>query len=1042
MSPSRPFILRPVATSLLMAGILIAGAIAYEQLPVAALPEVDYPTIQCTTFYPGASPDVMASSVTAPLERTFGQVPGLKQMTSTSSFGSSIITLQFDLNLNIDVAEQQVQASINAAGTYLPADLPNPPIYSKVNPADAPILTLALISKTMPLTKVEDLADTTLSQKISQLPGVGLVSISGGQKPAVRIRVNPTALAAYGLGMEDLRTALNQTNINEAKGNFDGLKQSYIIGANDQVLTSGGYKPIIVAYKNGAPVRLQDVATIVDGAENLRQAAWMNSTPAVILNIQRQPGANVIEVVDRIHVLLGQLKASIPRAIDVRILTDRTTTIRASVDDVKFSLVLTVALVVMVIFLFLRNLAATVIPSIAVPLSIVGTFGVMYLLGYSLNNLTLMALTISTGFVVDDAIVMIENISRYLEEGETPLRAALRGSEQIGFTIVSLTVSLIAVLIPLLFMGDIVGRLFREFAITLAVTILVSAFVSLTLTPMMCAKLLKHKPEAEQGWFYRKSEDVFNWVIEKYANTLQWVLRRQTATLLLTAATLAVTVFLFIIVPKGFFPVQDTGVILGVSEAPPSISFAEMSRMQQRLAEVIQKDPAVESLSSFIGVDGINTVMNSGRIQINLKPLAQRAAVGEVIRRLQDKLRSVEGIVLYLQPVQDLSVEDRVSRTQFQYTLEDADAKELSLWTDRLVEKLNTLGSLRDVATDEQNGGLQTTLVIDRDTASRLGIGMQQIDDTLYDAFGQRLVSTMFTQSNQYHVVLEVAKDFRNDPSDLSDIYVRSAGGMEVPLGSFTRYEETTSPLTINHQGQFPVVTVSFNLPAGESLGSAVKDIQKAEQEIGLPKSIQTDFQGTAAAFQNSLANETYLILAALVVVYIVLGVLYESYIHPITILSTLPSAGVGAILAIFVCHDDFNVVALIGIILLIGIVKKNAIMMIDFALEAERQDGKPALEAIYQACLLRFRPIMMTTMAALFGGLPLALGTGVGSELRRPLGITIVGGLIVSQVLTLYTTPVVYLFFDRLAKRFTRREIATPEFTRLDSGMEVGSSR
>jgi len=1047
MSPSRPFILRPVATSLLMAGILIAGAIAYEQLPVAALPEVDYPTIQCTTFYPGASPDVMASSVTAPLERTFGQVPGLKQMTSTSSFGSSIITLQFDLNLNIDVAEQQVQASINAAGTYLPADLPNPPIYSKVNPADAPILTLALISKTMPLTKVEDLADTTLSQKISQLPGVGLVSISGGQKPAVRIRVNPTALAAYGLGMEDLRTALNQTNINEAKGNFDGLKQSYIIGANDQVLTSGGYKPIIVAYKNGAPVRLQDVATIVDGAENLRQAAWMNSTPAVILNIQRQPGANVIEVVDRIHVLLGQLKASIPRAIDVRILTDRTTTIRASVDDVKFSLVLTVALVVMVIFLFLRNLAATVIPSIAVPLSIVGTFGVMFLLGYSLNNLTLMALTISTGFVVDDAIVMIENIARYLEEGETPLQAALRGSEQIGFTIVSLTVSLIAVLIPLLFMGDIVGRLFREFAITLAVTILVSAFVSLTLTPMMCAKLLKHKPEAEQGWFYRKSEGVFNWVIEKYANTLQWVLRRQTATLLLTAATLAVTVFLFIIVPKGFFPVQDTGVILGVSEAPPSISFAEMSRMQQRLAEVIQKDPAVESLSSFIGVDGINTVMNSGRIQINLKPLAQRAGVGEVIRRLQDKLRSVEGIVLYLQPVQDLSVEDRVSRTQFQYTLEDADAKELSLWTDRLVEKLNTLGSLRDVATDEQNGGLQTTLVIDRDTASRLGIGMQQIDDTLYDSFGQRLVSTMFTQSNQYHVVLEVAKDFRNDPSDLSDIYVRSANGMEVPLGSFTRYEETTSPLTINHQGQFPVVTVSFNLPPGESLGSAVKDIQRAEQEIGLPKSIQTDFQGTAAAFQNSLANEAYLILAALVVVYIVLGVLYESYIHPITILSTLPSAGVGALLAIFICHEDFNVVALIGIILLIGIVKKNAIMMIDFALEAERQDGKPALEAIYQACLLRFRPIMMTTMAALFGGLPLALGTGVGSELRRPLGITIVGGLIVSQVLTLYTTPVVYLFFDRLAKRFKRHEIEAPEFTRLGagmegSGMEVGSSR
>ncbi len=1044
MSPSRPFILRPVATSLLMAGILIAGAIAYTQLPVAALPEVDYPTIQCTTFYPGASPDVMASSVTAPLERTFGQVPGLKQMTSVSSFGSSIITLQFDLNLNIDVAEQQVQASINAAGTYLPPDLPNPPIYSKVNPADAPILTMALTSKTMPLTRVEDLADTTLSQKISQLPGVGLVTISGGQKPAVRIRVNPTALAAYGLGMEDLRTALNQTNINEAKGTFDGLKQSYIIGANDQILTSTGYKPIIVAYRNGAPIRLQDVATIVDGAENTRQAAWMNSTPAVILNIQRQPGANVIAVVDRIHALLGQLTASIPKGIDLTVLTDRTTTIRASVDDVKFSLVLTVGLVVMVIFLFLRNLAATVIPSIAVPLSIVGTFGIMYLLGYSLNNLTLMALTISTGFVVDDAIVMIENIARYLEQGETPLRAALRGSEQIGFTIVSLTVSLIAVLIPLLFMGDIVGRLFREFAITLALTILVSAFVSLTLTPMMCAKLLKHKPESEQGRFYRKSEYAFNWVIAKYAQTLQWVLRHQTGTLFVTAATLGVTIFLFVIVPKGFFPVQDTGVILGVSEAPPTVSFTDMSHLQQQLAAIIQEDSAVASLSSFIGVDGINTVMNSGRIQINLKPLAQRAGVAAVIRRLQDKLTAVQGITLYLQPVQDLSVEDRVSRTQFQYTLEDADAQELTTWTARLVQKLNTLGSLRDVATDEQNGGLQTTLVIDRDTASRLGIGMQQIDDTLYDAFGQRLVSTMFTQSNQYHVVLEVSRDFRNNPQDLSSIFIHSASGGEVPLSSFSRVEETHAPLTINHQGQFPVVTLSFNLPPGESLGTAVKDIQKVEQDLAIPASIHTEFQGTAAAFQNSLANEAYLILAALAVVYIVLGVLYESYIHPITILSTLPSAGVGAILAIFITHDDFNVVSLIGIILLIGIVKKNAIMMIDFALEAERQGGKSPVEAIYQACLLRFRPIMMTTMAALFGGLPLALGSGVGSELRRPLGITIVGGLLVSQVLTLYTTPVVYLFFDRLALRARggRRPIEAAELARLEDSLEVEHAR
>ncbi len=1028
MSPSRPFILRPVATSLLMAGILIAGAIAYKQLPVSALPEVDYPTIQCLTFYPGASPEVMASSVTAPLERTFGQVPGLKQMTSTSSFGSSIITLQFDLDLNIDIAEQQVQASINAAGTYLPPALPNPPIYSKVNPADAPILTLALTSTTIPLTKVEDLADTTLAQKISQLPGVGLVTLSGGQKPAVRIRVNPTSLAAYGLSLEDVRTALNQTNLNQAKGNFDGLRQAYTIGANDQILTSTGYKPVIIAYKNGAPVRLEDVATVVEGAENTRQAAWMNTTPAVIMNIQRQPGANIIAVVDRIKALLPQLKVSIPSAVDIQTLTDRTTTIRASVTDVEFELMLTVALVVMVIFLFLRNLAATVIPSIAVPLSIVGTFGVMYLLGYSLNNLTLMALTISTGFVVDDAIVMIENISRYLEQGDGPLEAALKGSEQIGFTIVSLTVSLIAVLIPLLFMGDIVGRLFREFAITLAVTILVSAVVSLTLTPMMCAKILKHRHASEQGWFYRKSEYAFNWVIARYGSTLQWVLRHQPLTLMVTLATLVGTIILYIIVPKGFFPVQDTGVILGVSQAPQTVSFEEMSNRQQALAKVILKDPAVDSLSSFIGIDGINTTINSGRIQINLKPLDVRGInASEIIRRLQPQLANVDGITLFMQPVQDLTVEDRVSRTQFQYTLEDVDANELTTWTARLVEKLKTLPSLRDVATDQQNGGLQTILVIDRDTASRLGIGMQQIDDTLYDAFGQRLVSTMFTQLNQYHVVLEVASEFRNNPSSLDSIYIHSANGPEVPLSAFTHFEQSNTPLTVNHQGQFPVVTLSFNLPPGESLGHAVNDIKQSEQDIGLPVSVHSSFQGTAAAFQNSLANEAYLILAAVVVVYIVLGVLYESYIHPITILSTLPSAGVGAILAIFICRDDFNVVSLIGIILLIGIVKKNAIMMIDFALDAERHEGKAPEEAIYQACLLRFRPIMMTTMAALFGGLPLALGTGVGSELRRPLGITIVGGLLVSQVLTLYTTPVVYLFFDRLAARLTRSRVPKP---------------
>jgi len=1024
MSPSRPFILRPVATSLLMAGILIAGVMAYKQLPVSALPEVDYPTIQCTTFYPGASPDVMASSVTAPLERTFGQVPGLKQMTSTSSFGSSIITLQFDLNLNIDIAEQQVQASINAAGTYLPPDLPNPPIYSKVNPADAPVLTLALTSKTIPLTKVEDLADTTLSQKISQLPGVGLVSISGGQKPAVRIRVNPAALAAYGLSLEDLRTSLNQTNLNQAKGNFDGLRQAFTIGANDQILTMQGYKPIIVAYKNGSPVRLQDVASVVDGAENTHQAAWMNTTPAVILNIQRQPGANIIAVVDRIRALLPQLRVSIPAGIDVVILTDRTTTIRASVADVQFELMLTVALVVMVIFLFLRNLAATVIPSVAVPLSIVGSFGVMYMLGYSLNNLTLMALTISTGFVVDDAIVMIENISRYLEEGETPIQAALKGSEQIGFTIVSLTVSLIAVLIPLLFMGDIVGRLFREFAITLAVTILVSALVSLTLTPMMCAKLLKHDVRAQQGWFYRKSEDAFNWVIARYATTLQWVLKRQKLTLAVMTATIAGTLLLFFVVPKGFFPLQDTGVILGVSQAPQTVSFSDMRDRQKALAKVILQDPSVESLSSFIGIDGVNTTLNSGRIQINLKPMDQRPNSSDIIRRLQGKLSQVDGITLYMQPVQDLTVEDRVSRTQYQYTLEDVDANELNGWTGRLVDKLRTLPSLRDVATDDQNGGLQTTLVIDRDTASRLGIGMQQIDDTLYDAFGQRLVSTMYTQLNQYHVVMEVGSSFRDDPSDLGQIHVRSAAGAEVPLASIAHFEQSTSPLTVNHQGQFPVGTISFTLPANESLGHAVEDIKKAQQDIGMPLSVQSAFQGTAAAFQNSLANELYLVLAALLVVYIVLGVLYESYIHPLTILSTLPSAGIGAILALYVCHTDFNVVSLIGIILLIGIVKKNAIMMIDFALEAEREHGKTPLDAIYQACILRFRPIMMTTLAALFGGLPLALGTGVGSELRRPLGITIVGGLIVSQVLTLYTTPVVYLFFDRLAKRVSRKQL------------------
>ena len=1019
MNLSRPFIERPVATALLMVALLLVGLVSYRLLPISALPEVDYPTIQVVTQYPGASPEVITSSITAPLERQFGQMPGLNQMSSNSSGGASVITLQFSLALSLDVAEQEVQAAINASGSLLPSDLPAPPIYNKVNPADTAIMTLALTSKSMPLTQVQSFADTRLAQKISQVTGVGLVSISGGQRPAVRVQVNPTAVSSYGLNIEDVRTAISAANVNQAKGNFDGKAQAFTIDANDQLKSAEEYRHIFIAYRNNAPVILSDVADVIEDAENVKQAAWVNEKPAIILNIQRQPGANVIDVVDKVKKLLPQLKASIPAGIDVAILSDRTTTIRSSVKDVQFELMLSVALVVMVIFLFLRNVAATIIPSVAVPLSVIGSFAVMYLAGFSLNNLSLMALTISTGFVVDDAIVMIENIARYIEEGENPYTAAIKGAKQIGFTILSLTISLIAVLIPLLFMGDIVGRLFREFAITLSVTIVISAIVSLTLTPMMCAKLLKHTPEEKQGRFYHVSGAFFDRVIARYGVWLTWVLERQTVTLWVTIATLVLTCLLYVVVPKGFFPLQDTGVIQGISDAPQSISFKAMGQRQQALAKVILEDPDVESLSSFIGVDGVNTTLNSGRIQINLKPHDERQkSAAQIIERLQPKLADVAGIHLYMQPVQDLTIETRVSRTQYQFSVEDADPENLAIWTPKLVDALQQLPQFKDVASDQQNEGLQVAINIDRASASRLGITPASIDSTLYSAFGQRIVSTIFTQTNQYRVILEVKPEFQLNPSSLNNIYVSGTGGAQVPLASIATITERHTPLMVSHIGQFPANTVSFNLAPKVSLGEAVEAIEKLKQDLQIPASTQINFQGAALAFSASLGNELLLILAAIITVYIVLGVLYESYIHPITILSTLPSAGMGALLALMAFGSDLGIIAVIGIILLIGIVKKNAIMIIDFALEAERHQGMSPRDAIYQACLLRFRPIMMTTMAALLGALPLMLGGGVGSELRHPLGITIVGGLIVCQVLTLFTTPVIYLAFDRLAQR------------------------
>jgi multidrug efflux pump len=1025
MNISRPFIERPVATALLMAALLLSGLFAYRLLPVSALPQVDYPTIRILTFFPGASPEVMTSAVTAPLERQFGQMPGLDQMSSTSSGGASVITLRFSLEKKLEVAEQEVQAAINSASSLLPNDLPQPPVYNKVNPADTPVLTLAITSKTVPLPEVHDLVDTRVAQKLSQVPGVGLVSIAGGQRPAVRIQANPQALAAHDLNLQSLRAVIAAANVNQPKGNFDGPERSFMLDANDQLRSPDAYRQLIVAYRDGAPLRLDDVADVVDGSENRRLAAWANELPAVLINVQRQPGANVIDVVDRVQALLPQLTASLPSTLDVAVLSDRTGTIRASVRDVQHELIFAVALVVMVTFMFLRNIPATVIPSVVVPLSLIGTFGVMYLAGFSINNLTLMALTIATGFVVDDAIVMVENIARHLEEGKTPLQAALIGAREIGFTLISLTISLIAVLIPLLFMADVVGRLFREFAITLAVSILISLVVSLTLTPMMSARLLRQEHE-HTGWFYRRSGEILDRIVAGYSNQLRWVLRHQPLTLLVALATLGLTVLLYVVVPKGFFPVQDTGAIQVITEAPQSVSFSAMAERQQAAARAILQEPDVTGLSSFIGVDGNNTTLNSGRMLVTLAPHSERSRTAtEIIASLRRRVQGVPGITLYLQPVQDLTIEDRVSRTQFQFTMEDPDAENLSEWVPRLIARLQRAPELQDVASDLQDRGLQAYLNIDRDAASRLGISVSAIDDALYDAFGQRQISTIYTQANQYRVVLEAAPRFQIGPESLGQIHVATTDGRQVPLSSIARVEQRHTRLVINHEGQFPAVTLSFNLAPGASLGEAVAAIEAAEREIGLPASIQTRFQGAAEAFRASLSSTLLLILAAIVTMYIVLGVLYESYIHPITILSTLPSAGVGALLALLLTGNDLSLIAIIGIILLIGIVKKNAIMMIDFALDAEREQGMDPEAAIFQAAQLRFRPILMTTLAALFGALPLMFASGSGAELRQPLGLVMVGGLLVSQVLTLFTTPVIYLYFDRLSHYWRSRHPA-----------------